>query len=76
MDNNEKETSFNPTFIHSERMSVDNAKTTYHGTNIDLSILLAIIIKDLVSGGLEKHLVYRAVNVGLKAAKKEKRGKK
>lgn len=75
MENNEKQP-FPLTFIHGERISVDNARVSYHGSNVDLAVLLAIIIKDLVSGGLEKNLVYRAVHEGIKKAKKEKRGKK
>lgn len=76
MENNEKETSFTPTFIRGERISIDKAKCEYHGSEPDLMILLAIIIKDLLTHGIKKDRIYTAVRTGVKFAKKEKRGKK
>lgn len=75
MENNEKKP-VPLTFIHGERIDVDNARVSFHGNNVDLAVLLAIIIKDLVSNGLGKALIYRAVHEGIKTGKKEKRGKK
>ena len=76
MENTEKETSFNPTFIHAERISVDNAKCSLHGSEPDVMVLLAIIIKDLLTHGVKKDRIYTAVRTGVKFAKKEKRCKK
>ena len=76
MENKEKETSFTPTYIRGERISIDNAKCEYHGSGTDLMILLAIIIKDLLTHGIKKDRIYTAVRLGVKKAKEEKRGKK
>ena len=73
--NNEKQ-SFPLTFIHAERKSVDSAKCSYHGSEPDLMVLLAIIIKDFLTHGIKKDRIYTAVRTGVKFAKKEKRGKK
>ena len=71
-----KETSFEPTFIHAERISVDNARCSYHGSEPELMVLLAITIKDLITHGVKKHRVYKAVKLGIQKAKEEKRGEK
>lgn len=73
--NNEKQ-SFPLTFIHAERISVDNAKCSYHGSELDLMVILTIIIKDLLTHGIKKDRIYTAVRLGVKKAKEEKRGKK
>ncbi len=75
MENKEKQ-SFPLTYIRGERISIDNAKCEYHGSEPDLMILLAIIIKDLLTHGIKKDRIYTAVRTGVKFAKKEKRGKK
>lgn len=74
MENTEK--NFAPAFIHAERISVENARCSFHGSKPDLTVLLAILVKDLITQGVKKDRVYRAVRVGVKKAKEEKRGKK